>query len=389
MYEDIKNKIRIHVLLGSLELKAQTIINGWTLKPLERAVPDIQDVNATDKKQEEYINIFLKTLEKSDIDLYILKCIIEINSSGIASDKDYLKLTQEFDIVHQKTYIKFPKNEVSVHKLKELSKKCTVIVPAVSSKRPPLPPDFPVTMVIAVGCKDAVQNKSLSSKTDLVHKESSKNKSQERVNPISSEKGIELLPQSSKSEAQPLLQISQAWDEEEGEEQLKQKPGHHWQSAGSTLDFVCVNDAEEKIHDPWAASYYVTAIATLIIFKAYSMSKYHIVMANNKNYHILINIIMLWSSKYRNRSDKQFLKIDKFVELTKKKIQKLKKTKVMHRVLCRMCRRRDSPSTKHTIYDGWGILDPWDIINNPNKLSELIEQCIDKEETIHWNGKNL
>ena len=48
----------------------------------------------------------------------------------------------------------------------------------------------------------------------------------------------------------------------------------HYQSCGSTLDFVCPSQTVIfGIKDPWEASYYVTAIAALVLIKAYALGR--------------------------------------------------------------------------------------------------------------------
>ena len=66
-------------------------------------------------------------------------------------------------------------------------------------------------------------------------------------------------------------------------------------------------------------------------------------------------------------------------------IQKLKSTIVMQNVLRNMCTRPD----KHGMDDGWGTLEPWDYLNDPNKLYNLIISCTRDAEEIEWQGRNL
>ena len=72
--------------------------------------------------------------------------------------------------------------------------------------------------------------------------------------------------------------------------------------------------------------------------------------------------------------------------MPQEKIDKLKNTKVMHKLLLRMCSRS---GLKHDLYQGWGVLDPWNILNSPNKLADLIDECTENVNNIAWRGKNL
>ena len=66
-------------------------------------------------------------------------------------------------------------------------------------------------------------------------------------------------------------------------------------------------------------------------------------------------------------------------------IKKLESTAVMHKVLRYMC----SQSGRHGLFDGWGILQPWEFLYSPEQLSSLIEECTKDTENIKWNGRNL
>ena len=66
-------------------------------------------------------------------------------------------------------------------------------------------------------------------------------------------------------------------------------------------------------------------------------------------------------------------------------IKKFKSTIVMQKVLRYMCRRPN----KHGIDDGWGTLEPWEYLNDANKLYSLIEYCTTDIEDIDWRGRNI
>ena len=66
-------------------------------------------------------------------------------------------------------------------------------------------------------------------------------------------------------------------------------------------------------------------------------------------------------------------------------IQKLKSTVVMQKVLRYMCTSRDT----HGLNNGWGKLEPWEYLNDPNKLYSLIETCTTDIEDIDWRGRNI
>ena len=72
-------------------------------------------------------------------------------------------------------------------------------------------------------------------------------------------------------------------------------------------------------------------------------------------------------------------------------IKKLKSTLMMQKVLRCMCRRRGEPDDKqrHGLYDGWGTLQPWEYLNDPNKLYSIIDYCTSNIEDIDWRGRNI
>ena len=72
-------------------------------------------------------------------------------------------------------------------------------------------------------------------------------------------------------------------------------------------------------------------------------------------------------------------------------IQKLKSTIVMQKVLRYMCKRPGEPEDKqrHGLYDGWGTLEPWDYLHDPDKLYSIIEYCTTNIEDIDWRGRNI
>ena len=177
----------------------------------------------------ELLELFLNTLKRSSADMSILQNAINIyitndvleESSAIFSEKI------KFDIVNSRTSHDSIPESLAIE-VSKYSHNHVVIVPAVSTRRPPVPPDFPVEMVIAVGCAEPILS------------------------------GSDYGSRSSLQENIPLLQ----------------KPAIPWQSSGSTLDFVCPREDESEIKDPWAASYYASAIAALVIFKAYALGKF-------------------------------------------------------------------------------------------------------------------
>ena len=75
----------------------------------------------------------------------------------------------------------------------------------------------------------------------------------------------------------------------------------------------------------------------------------------------------------------------KFVGFNEETIRKLRSTIVMQKVLRYMCTSPD----KHKLYDGWGILKPWDYLNDPDKLYGLIKSCTTNIEDIDWRGRNI
>ena len=66
-------------------------------------------------------------------------------------------------------------------------------------------------------------------------------------------------------------------------------------------------------------------------------------------------------------------------------IKKLQSTAVMHQVLRYMC----SQSGEHGLINGWGIIEPWKILDSPNELCCLIQECAKESENMNWNGRNL
>ena len=66
-------------------------------------------------------------------------------------------------------------------------------------------------------------------------------------------------------------------------------------------------------------------------------------------------------------------------------MEKLHQTAVMQNVLRHMC----SHPEHHGMYDGWGRLEPWDILKDPNQLRKLIQKCTSDIGDIRWTGRNL
>ena len=109
----------------------------------------------------------------------------------------------------------------------------------VATKRPIAPADFPGHMVISVG---SVQPYGQNEYVEETVNEAEKS----------------LLPES--AAAKPLLP----------------KPLYKWQSYGSALDFVCQGFTGVQINNPFDASYYATAIAALVMLRAYNLGELYL-----------------------------------------------------------------------------------------------------------------
>ena len=124
--------------------------------------------------------------------------------------------------------------------------------PCVSTKQPPAPVDFPCQIPIAVGCQVPKAEDNLEEKME--HAKQNILSSMNKNRPKDKEKqtkgdNIELSP-------------------------LKVTSKVKFQSCGSALDFVCHHQyGGIIINNPWEASYYTTAIAALILIKAYALGQ--------------------------------------------------------------------------------------------------------------------
>ena len=209
----------------------------WKTKSFD----DIDQERKTEIENKEQNNfshgfsIVIDTLEKSDIDPKILRKHIDISDIKIFDKTQKLDIQQmdkvlkwlkKFDVVHIQARFMLEETKekivISTHALKQES---VVLSPCAATRLPPAPVDFPGHMAISVG--------SDVSKIDT---------DGEDVENSSAD-----IPLIEKREVK-------------------------WQSCGSALDFVCSDKVLSKM-DPWEASYYATAVAALILIKAYTLGE--------------------------------------------------------------------------------------------------------------------
>ena len=214
--------------------EGDSIIKDWKIERINEERSSSNKKKTNKNQSNELLQMFFNILKRSGADMKILQKAINIYIANDFQDENasIFSETFKFDVVNAKTSHDSIQESLAVE-VNKFSRNHVVIVPAVSTRRPPVPPDFPVEMVIAVGCSEPkLSDSDYGSRSSL----------QENI---------------------PLLQ----------------KPTIPWQSSGSTLDFVCPREDESEIKDPWAASYYATAIATIVIFKAYALGKLFLYIA--------------------------------------------------------------------------------------------------------------
>ena len=182
-------------------------------------------------------SILIETLEQSDIDPETLKKHIDISDIKIFDKTQKLDIQQMsrvlewlkgFDVVHiQARFMSEETKEkivISTHALRQTS---VVLSPCAATRLPPAPVDFPGHMVISVGSEFSKDQE---------------NKDEDEFSVENNEDNI------------PLIGMN------------------NFQSCGSALDFVCSDELLLK-KDPWEASYYATAVAILVLLKAYALGK--------------------------------------------------------------------------------------------------------------------
>ena len=206
--------------------------NGWNIKTLETTEQEIKkegQPTKQDKSKQKFV-ILVKTLQESKIDIGTLQFVIELFDINMYDSGEYLNIEhidialeqlKHLDVAHilnrsMVTESKVP-NISSMYSLQNL---CVLVCPCVSTDRPPAPVDYPCHMAIAVGVEDENYLENIQGKSP-------------------------------------------------------EKPRVNYQSCGSALDFVCPRQTYViQVNDPWEASYYVTAIAALVLIKAYALGKY-------------------------------------------------------------------------------------------------------------------
>ena len=182
-----------------------------------------------------------KTLNESKIEK--LKDYIEIvNIKTYSHDQikiDHVQSVFErckaFDVAYVVTRSMLKKKKTPlIESMLSLHKQCIVISPCLSTKRPPAPVDFPCQMAIAVGIKK--ENGEVGEDVEAEGKKTKHDKSERK------------------------------------ETEKKARP--KWQSCGCALDFLCCHQNDEfQISDSWEAAYYTTAIAALVLVKAYALGE--------------------------------------------------------------------------------------------------------------------
>ena len=189
--------------------------------------------------------VLVNTLQKSQIDAlrdHIEICNTKIYDRNEKLDADNVEKVLEwlnkshFHVIHILTRSMLKKSKGSiVVSMQSLQDQCVLVSPCVSTIRPPAPVDFPCDLSIAVGLEV----------TQEEDKKSVKGKQ-------SKEKREEIIP---------LMNMD--------------KKRVKWQSCGSALDFVCPYQFDDsfELNNPWEASYYTTAIITLVLVKAYALGE--------------------------------------------------------------------------------------------------------------------
>ena len=219
-------KVKIGICGGHYQIRYK----GWNIKPFETTEQEIEKEGQQTKqeKSKQKFVILVKTLEESGIDIGILQLAIELFDINMYDSGEHLnmehidtalKQLEHLDVAHILNRSMVTESKVpNISSMYYLQKLCVLVCPCVSTDRPPAPVDYPCHMAIAVGIED--------------------------------EKYLENIQNS------------------------PQKPRVNYQSCGSALDFVCPRQTDViEIKDPWEASYYVTAIAALVLLKAYALGK--------------------------------------------------------------------------------------------------------------------
>ena len=67
------------------------------------------------------------------------------------------------------------------------------------------------------------------------------------------------------------------------------------------------------------------------------------------------------------------------------KFEQLLNTVTMRHILVEMCNHPE----RHDLDEGFGMLEPWNILGDNESMKELLQHYTEPENTEYWAGKNI